>query len=120
MAASWSGPGSGPTEYKVAARGSRALAGSPRFAFLPSCLGRWMDCRPRDHTSTAMRHVTRLAGAERREIYGNEARTKTTAGHDDDPRGKASPLSCPFSRSLGAKFYPVLFLPVGFRLMQAC
>jgi hypothetical protein len=31
MAASWSGSQAGPTEYKVAARGSRALAGSPRF-----------------------------------------------------------------------------------------
>src|ERR1039457_4743110 len=31
MTASWSGSQPGPTEYKVAARGSRALAGSPRF-----------------------------------------------------------------------------------------
>jgi hypothetical protein len=31
MVASWSGPHTGPTEYKVAAQGWRALAGSPRF-----------------------------------------------------------------------------------------
>src|SRR4051812_29255384 len=41
-------------------------------------------------------------------------------GHRCRDLVKQSTLSCPFSRSLGAKFYPVLFLPVGFRLMQAC
>jgi hypothetical protein len=38
MAASWSGPQTGPTEYKVAARGSRALAGSPSGRFPGSYL----------------------------------------------------------------------------------
>jgi len=33
MAASWSGSHVGPTEYKVAARSSCLLAGSPRFEF---------------------------------------------------------------------------------------
>jgi hypothetical protein len=38
MSASWSGSQADPTGYKVAARGSRALAGSPRFVLrLQSC-----------------------------------------------------------------------------------
>jgi transposase len=57
MVASWSGPQAGPTEYKVAAQGLRAMAGSPRFVCL---LRNWIDpmeCYP-PAMWNVMRHVT--------------------------------------------------------------
>src|SRR5271166_3986056 len=56
MVASWSGPHTGPTEYKVAAHGSRALAGSPRFVCYSRSQRNAQDGATR--YPTVMRHVT--------------------------------------------------------------
>ncbi len=58
MAASWSGPQAGPTEYKVAARGSRARAGSPRIVLLLLRSDRHGGAGVMQARSIAIRHVT--------------------------------------------------------------
>ena len=96
MAASWSGPRVGPTEYKVAARGSRTLGGLPsvRFAYLlarpdtkkapPSKL------RLRQGHYNASRDE--FCGMEWMEKSSNETGTEAIAGFDDEPCAEASPL----------------------------
>ena len=79
MVASWSGPHAGPTEYKVAAQGSRAMAGSPRFVLL---LSFWIDTvalRPPGRTyCNASRDE--LTGAERRETWAMKPGPKPLLG----------------------------------------
>ncbi len=73
MAASWSGPRAGPTEHKGAARGSRALAGSPRVV-LPAvpCLRRshYKALRNGDQDYTAGPKARKRARVEQRRTTG--------------------------------------------------
>lgn len=104
MAASWSGSDAGPTEYKVAARGSRLLAGSPRFICCPysspkhcaaAAKGRprpWRRARtPRD-APTVFRYVTVNRHAKRSPTGGRARpqRRRTTGPLSRSPPGRAT------------------------------
>ena len=96
MAASWLGPRTSPTEYKVAARGSRALAGSPRIVLLSTPMPRRGEEVGSMRQAAATRDVTNYTGSPCgvRSFADREARTEATFGHDDDACGKAGPISC--------------------------